>query len=155
MGKTQNLFAILFDKAMVQPNGCWEYAGARYPTGYGQFTMEGKNVRAHRIAYLLCVDDIPEGLFVLHTCDNRACLNPDHLYVGTHEDNMKDRSTRNRQARHIGSTNGLSVLTEIKVKEIKLLFREGKLSNREIAEEYDVGMSTIANIRIGRTWRHV
>jgi len=71
--------------------GCWNWLGAKVH-GYGQFFIRGFNLRAHRIMWKLFHGDIPDGLFVLHTCDNSPCVNPDHLYIGNNSDNMKDRT---------------------------------------------------------------
>lgn len=81
---------------------CWEWLGKVF--GYGKFAIGSKYRRSHRLAYVLYVGAIPRGLFVLHSCDNRCCVNPNHLWVGTQQDNMDDMVTKGRQA--IGNRNG-------------------------------------------------
>lgn len=83
-----------------EPNECWYWKANTYADGYGQISVKGKPRQAHRVAYELCVGPIPEGLCVLHYCDNPSCVNPQHLYVGTHSDNMQDRAKRGRQPRY-------------------------------------------------------
>lgn len=149
------LFDKLFDKAMIQDSGCWEFCGIRNGDGYGQIMIKNKYVGAHRISYELCIADIPKGMQVLHHCDNPPCCNPDHLFVGTHRDNMRDRDLKNRQARPKGILNGRSRLTTIDVKIIKFLLRQGKLSLNQLAREFKVCKSTIVHIKMGRQWSHV
>lgn len=87
--------------SFVEINGnCWLWSGSLdRRTGYGNFTMKGRSKHCHRAAYLLLVGSVPPGLQVLHTCDVRHCVNPQHLYLGTHADNMRDKIQRSRQAR--------------------------------------------------------
>jgi len=77
---------------------CWEWTGSRIWSGYGMFWKDGRYQRAHRVAYELTNGEVPADLFVLHRCDNRGCVNPDHLDIGTHRDNMRDRNERGRTA---------------------------------------------------------
>ena len=86
-----------------EPNsGCWFWAGTLYKSGYGSFASHcapdgsGRNSRAHRYAWELFVGPIPDGMKVLHRCDQRSCVNPDHLFLGTHQDNMDDMAIKGR-----------------------------------------------------------
>ncbi len=76
---------------------CWCWVGSKTNNGYGRINVEGINQLAHRVSFELHKSSIPKGLYVLHHCDNRPCINPSHLFLGTHEDNMKDMAKKNRQ----------------------------------------------------------
>src|SRR3954470_5359595 len=98
---------------------CWEWTGSLFRQGHGQFSSgrnHGLSHKANRTAYLLVLGPIPEGLHVLHACDNRPCCNPMHLYAGTPQDNMDDMISRSRQAK--GSKHGNALLTENQVVQI-------------------------------------
>ena len=89
---------LFWNKLVATQSGCLEWTGDKYRSGYGRVWRNGKNARAHRYAYELAKGAIPEGLMVLHSCDNRPCCNPDHLRVGTAKDNMADAIARGRLA---------------------------------------------------------
>jgi hypothetical protein len=133
---------------------CIEHKGAM-TDGYGILKRNGKTVRAHRWAYCkhngLSLHEI-DGMVVMHKCDNRLCVNPNHLLIGTHADNCKDKVEKCRQAR--GETAGNSKLTDSQVLSIKKLFDFGE-SNRSIAKFYGVSAMCIGRIRSGKTWGHL
>jgi hypothetical protein len=88
--------ALLFNVESTEPGECWEFLGTRDKDGYGRLAVDGRKTRAHRVAWVVYRGEIPEGLHVLHTCDVPACVNPEHLFLGTHADNMHDRDAKGR-----------------------------------------------------------
>lgn len=131
---------------------CWLWTAGRARNGYGKFKLHGRTLGAHRLMYLLYYGNLPDNSQVCHTCDNRPCVNPKHLFLGTCRDNMKDKVSKHRQAR--GGTNGRSVFDETTAAEIKTLRRAGwKLT--ELAARFGVNASSISHLCIGRKWRHV
>lgn len=82
-------------KIRPKSNGCWEWTGCRDSRGYGSLTYKQRRFTAHRFSFAYFIGSIPDGLNVLHKCDNVSCVNPSHLYLGTQVENMTDRSIRN------------------------------------------------------------
>jgi predicted XRE-type DNA-binding protein len=111
---------------------------------------------AHRISYGLHVGPIPKGggVCVCHKCDNPKCVNPDHLFLGSHADNIADRDVKGRQVTLKGSKNVNAKLTEAAVKEIKLLLASGVMQ-KLIAKQFDVSQSNVSDIKRGRIWGHI
>lgn len=145
---------LFWEKVDKTKSGCWNWKGFIDDFGYGHFGRNGKIWNTHRYSWFLENGPIPKDILVCHHCDNPSCVNPDHLYLGTQKDNMHDASVRKRWDRK-GSKNPQSKLTELKVKEIRLLCDEGDLSLEEIADKYKVSAGTIRGIRSRRSWRHV
>ncbi len=144
------------DLTIPEPNsGCWLWVGGRRGRGYGGFYWyeDGKRCtdKAHRVSWRLHKGAIPEGKFVLHHCDNKMCVNPDHLYLGVHQDNIRDAVNRGQWKPHFGKANGMSRLNERAIRDI----RSGRLSNSQFAEWYGVNRMTVWQIATGKTWRHV
>lgn len=110
---------------------------------------------ASPLSYVTYVDSIPKGLLVCHRCDNPGCINPKHLFLGTHYDNNHDMINKNRSVKCVGEANGTSKLTGEQAKEIKRLLAHKKLSQREIASMFNVSQTTISDINIGKNWREV
>lgn len=129
--------------------GCWLWNGAYTGNGYPAFapTKYGGD-GAHRWAYRLHKGEIPEGILVCHTCDNPACVNPDHLFLGTHKDNQSDCSRKGRlggRVRH-GEDNAGSKLTNAQRAEIRTLFHEEKIKVPALSAHYQVCKQTIYNV---------
>lgn len=139
-------------KLKRKQNKCWEWTGNITKKGYGQFVMKGVTFTAHRASWLLFNGGREIKLHVLHKCDNRRCINPDHLFLGTNKENVQDRDSKGRQAR--GEKNHKSKLTETDVKRIRRLVASGTRQS-QLAKEYGVNFSTIFHIIQGKTWRHV
>jgi hypothetical protein len=135
---------------------CWEWLASKNVKRYGQFWYRhsGKYVSgtAHRFSWMIHYGKIPDDMLVCHHCDNPACVNPNHLFLGTNQDNMNDRNRKNRQAKLKGSANGFSILYEKQVIEIKNLLKQGDLSFPKIAKIYGVSRSTISAISTGQNW---
>lgn len=120
--------------------------------GYAEIMLQGTTKKIHRHVYEQCFGEIPKGLVIRHKCDNPSCINPEHLEIGTHQDNVNDMISRNRQAK--GSKKPKSKLTEKDVVEIKYLLLEGK-TNRSIAKKYRIDESIISEIKHNKAWKHV
>jgi hypothetical protein len=135
--------------------GCWEWTAHKDRRGYGQFRLDDRIQKAHRVSYELFVGPIPDGLHVRHKCDNRGCVNPNHLETGTHEDNMRDMAGRGRVARLNGESNGMSKLTENDVRVIREEYASGTVTQAELAEDYGVDPSVIGKIVNNKIWTHV
>lgn len=135
-------------------NSCWEWLGWSNGSGYGMFRMDGrKAVQAHRYSYKLHFGEIPDKKYVCHHCDNRKCVNPNHLFVGTMFDNIADRDKKGRQAK--GNDFPNTVLNEFLVREIRYLHSLGNISNRKLAKKFNVSAGTIQAVLEHRTWKHV
>jgi hypothetical protein len=131
---------------------CIEWFGSISHKGYGQIGYQGKRYRAHRLAYINAHGDIPEGLIVMHKCDNRACVNPDHLTVGTYQQNTNDMIKKNRQP--VGEQLPHAKLGEANVLDIKERLSRGE-SQPSIAAIHGVSRTTISAISTGRNWKHI
>jgi hypothetical protein len=90
--------AKLLERRNITAAGCWEFTGQLTPTGYGEIYVDGKNQRVHRLMYVIEHGAIPDGFYILHSCDNPPCFNPDHIRAGTQKENMKDSLDRGRNA---------------------------------------------------------
>ena len=132
---------------------CWEWTATINETGYGLF-FDGKRLaKAHRISWNIHFGEIPTGLFVCHHCDNRKCVRPDHLFLGTAKDNSRDMCLKQRQAS--GERTARARLTAIEVKEIRRIRELGLFSVRETAQKYGVKPRTIRDVTSRKTWFHV
>lgn len=134
-----------------QETGCIEWTGSVNTSGYGHIRHGGKLVLVHRAAWELKNGPISDGLQVLHKCDNRTCRNEEHLFIGTHKDNMVDRDTKGRNIAFPGEMHANAKLTEKQIKEI----REDLRTQMEIARDYGVCQALISKVKRGEAWRHV
>lgn len=134
-------------------NGCWEWQGPK-SRGYGVMSVGGKNTKAHRYSYEVHNGPIPDGLMVLHACDNPGCVNPRHLRVGTARDNARDAVSRGRTRVPLlrGERCGKSKLTAQQVDEIRELRRQG-LTLKKIGARYNTHFSNVSVIARGKTWK--
>jgi len=128
---------------------CIEWQASKFNGGYGKIKIDGKNRYAHRVMWEIYNGPIPEGIFVCHCCDNPGCVHPNHLFLGTAQDNMDDK-TRKGRGMH-GEKHTSARLTEAKVREI----RASDKGHTELAGEYGITMQSIMAVRNGKTWKHV
>jgi hypothetical protein len=147
------------------PNKCWPFVGDKTHHGYGRFTEHPRKAKpghpkptptmAHRLAWEYTYGKIPDGLSVCHHCDNRPCCNPTHLFLGTQQDNNRDRHLKGRTVAVRGEMQGSSKLTEKQVREIRSQYQPFKVSLNSLAKKFAVSKRTILFIVQGRYWRHV
>jgi hypothetical protein len=126
------------------PSGCWEWTGSRHKKGHGYFSIRNDVIYAHRFSYSLYVGRIPDGMLVCHRCDNGWCVNPDHLFVGTSQDNTDDMMIKGRNVFFSGSKCPTSKLSPDQVSKITSLY--GKKSAREVGRMFGVTHSRISAI---------
>ena len=151
-----------FLKSVEKTDTCWIWTAGSRGYGYGAFKFGNKTVDSHRVSYILFKGEIPSGIFVCHTCDNPKCVNPDHLWLGTHSDNMKDAYNKGRL--NIPTTSRFKKghkavnrkLTDEQVKEIKHILKTAtKLSLNDIAELFNVKRTVISDIKRGKAYFNV
>jgi hypothetical protein len=131
------------------PDECWQWL-AYSDRGYGLFYIGRRLHKAHRISYAIHNGSLPADLMVRHRCDNRGCVNPKHLEIGTHADNMRDAAERDRTAH--GTRNGSAKLTDANVVAIRQRLAAGERQSY-LAAEFGIAKSTMTVLKQGRTWR--
>lgn len=148
---------VRFWKYVNKSDGCWEWVGNKHQQGYGLMgdSNRGKTLKSHRISWEIHNGPIPEKMCVLHKCDNTSCVNPNHLFLGTQQDNITDMVSKGRQrtGRMMGSTNPISKLTEAQVLEIRALV--GTMTQKAISSLYSVGEMTISRVVNRKLWGHI
>ena len=133
---------------------CWEWSAHRNSGGYGTINAGGKVQLAHRLSYRLFKRPIPEGMCVCHRCDNPCCVNPDHLWLATNAENVRDRDEKGRLDCRVGENNGNAKITEVVAFDIVELLSEGQ-GPAEIARKLGVGPGIVYSIKYNRTWKHI
>ena len=149
--KIQPLAEALADRILQgqEDDACWIWTGYKNTYGYGQFYLDGRYQPAHRVMYSLANGPIPEGLFVLHRCDNPPCVNPHHLFLGTQADNMADCKAKGRNA--FGERSASARFTEQDIREI----RNSNQRPSDLARKFGTTYRTIRKIITGQRWRHL
>lgn len=136
---------------------CWYWFGAKNENGYGHIHRGGKDYKAHRVYYERFIGPIPDGLCVLHKCDNPSCVNPEHLFLGTKKDNMQDASKKGRiqvpHPRIQGELHHQAKLTQKQVDDIRARYIPRKVTQPQLAKEYGVAVSTVGIIICGANWK--
>lgn len=150
-----------FEDRYSRGPGCWEWQDARTSAGYGELMVQGRMWTAHRYSWVLVHGPIPDGLFVCHRCDNRRCVRPDHLFLGTASDNLRDAAAKGRNVAQAhperlarGEAQGSSKLTVAAVLDIRRRRAAGELL-RTIAADYGVLPGTVSGVALRRSWAHV
>ena len=149
------------EKYTPEPNsGCWLWTASSNGLGYGKIYLDGKMELAHRISWILQNGEIPKGkghhgTCVLHKCDTPACVNPEHLFLGSIKDNAQDKASKDRSYKPSGELHHNAFLDEIRVRIIKRLIAFKTLKLYQIAEIFGVDSRTISHIKCGRRWAHI
>lgn len=139
---------------MPEPNtGCHLWIGALFTNGYGVFRISKMNKKAHRMSYELNVGSIPNGLIVCHKCDVPSCVNPDHLFLGTHKDNVQDMINKGRKSSVKGESHGSCRLNESEVLNIRKLSDIWIYEN--IANLFGISKQHVSDIVNRKKWRHI
>ena len=143
-------------EAKDDPHECWIWRGALAGRmGYGKLKFQGKARSAHRVSWELAHKrPVPDGFLVCHHCDVPACVNPDHLLLGTQAENLADRDSKGRAVYYRGAANPTSKLTDDKVREIRQRAAKGE-TRRALAADFGVSSATITHIVHRRAWSHV
>jgi hypothetical protein len=143
---------------MINNKNCILWPGSHkrktgYPSTSIKINGKWKTIDVHRKTFIENIGPIPKGMMVLHTCDNRVCVNPAHLYLGTHQQNMDDMVKKGRAWKPRGSCHPASKLTEADVQVIKSA--STITNNSQLAKQFNVRRETIRDIRNGKRWKHV
>ena len=145
------IMEFISENCKISVCGCWEWQGRKNPDGYGYMTVDKSSKGVHRVVGMM-KKDFKKGLSVLHHCDNRACANPEHLFVGTQKDNVKDMIRKERNTR--GEAMRYSKLTDNDVRKIKDLLKDC-VKQPIIAGIFKVDRSIISRINTGESWKHI
>lgn len=148
-----NGLAVRFWAKVRKTDTCWHWTAASFRRGYGAIKVNGKMKKAHRVSFEMHFGEIPDGQMVCHSCDTPSCVRPDHLFLGTSQENTADRDAKQRQCR--GSRCHQSKLTREQVIEIRELYASGNYSQPELGRMYGVAHTSIGAIVRRASWKHV
>lgn len=160
MPRTPEQFAEAFTKSytIIQRDyatPCWETKRSLTPEGYGRMFYKGRLVGTHRVSWLLYRGLIPDGLDVLHRCDNPRCCNPEHLFVGTPRDNTLDSIAKGRAHRAIMENAPTTKLSRHEVIEIRKIYAKDKPTKKALAQRFNCSETNVAAILRRQTWRYI
>jgi len=157
MNHSQSIINRFFSRIICPEdfkNDCWEWIGTIEKDGYGVFSVNHKQIRTHRFSWEYYYGLIPNDKLVCHKCDHTWCVNPYHLFLGSHQDNENDKVNKNRQV--FGSKNGRSILTEDDVKNILNDSLKRKYTSIiEISQKYNITKQMVRYIILGENWKHI
>lgn len=136
----------------VAPSGCFNWKLFRNKKGYGRMKVDGQHRPAHRVSYQVFRKAVPEGLFVLHECDNPACVNPAHLFLGTNLDNVRDSVAKGRNSR--GERHGRSKLSDANIQEVTKRYSGGE-SIKNLSLAFNVTVRTMNEVLRGKSFKHI
>ena len=134
----------------ITPSGCHEWRGSKFASGYGRIKIHQRTYRAHRFLWECANGPIPEGLYVCHHCDNRLCVRLDHLFLGTHEDNMADMVAKGRQHHNEGKVylrgeeHHNTKMSDRQVERIRALYAKGGISQQAIADRFGISQPLVS-----------
>jgi hypothetical protein len=144
---------VHYEKNVIRKEGCWDWGGYFDKNGYGLFhSGHSRQTRAHRFSWELYNGKIPQGLNVLHRCDNPKCSNPEHLFLGTTQDNAIDMAQKGRST--LGEKNPNSKLSDDDVREIRKRLEMGVTQTR-VANDFSMSYNAIRRIKLGQSWKHI
>lgn len=146
---------LIFWKRVQKQEGCWLWTGHLIKHGYGRFNCYGSQFSAHRISWELHFGVIPDGLFVLHKCDNPSCVRPEHLFVGTQADNVRDMTKKGRAHKASGEDHASVKLTWKKVRSIRERYAAGGISVRQLAREHGLTNGAMWQAIREKTWKEI
>lgn len=146
---------IPFWNRVKKTKKCWVWSGSIMMSGYGRININNKHYYAHRLSFEIHNGAVPKGLYVCHKCDNKKCIRPSHLFLGTPLDNMIDKTKKGRQAHNVGEFAGGAKLTNKDVEEIKSSYQRRIITQEMLSKKFKVSRRHIGNILQAKRWKHL